>query len=443
MNNDYRLKASNYKLNSSIRDQYQFQNICLDDLVPEDHKVRLIWDFVSQMDLSACLEEISSYRGSVGRSRTDPKILMTLWIYTIIDGNTSARKLEELCFNHDVYKWICGGVSVNRTSLAEFRSANPRKFNELLVKCLAVMVKNDLISDSDFSQDGTRVKASAGNNSFHREDSLKKLEEKLTAHIENLRKEEKVSLNIYERRKQERKEKLTIEKRNRVKAALETLERARREKVINAKRNHKKVTEDDLKNVRASTTDPEVRRMKMGDSGFRLAYNVQFATGLDSRVIYGVDVVSTLDPGTPPRLMAQVQECLKSLNLKGIKRWIADTAYSATTDIITAAQLFPNCLYYAPPNPSIGVDPKKPRKKDFKAMLDWRERIGTEETNELYKKRCSTAEFSNMHVKNRKFVEFSVRGLVKARGMALLHAIAQNVARTMDLIKKKLKNPAL
>lgn len=440
MNNNYRLKASNYKLNSSIRYQYMFQSICLDDLIPEDHRVRFIWDFVSQMDLTACLEDISSYIGSAGRSSIDPKILMTLWLYTIIDGNTSARKLEELCQNHDVYKWICGGVSVNRTTLAEFRSINPKKFDDLLVKCLAVMVQNDLISDSDFSQDGTRIKANAGNNSFRREDSLKDLEEKLTTHLKNLQMEEKKAQNLYERRKIERKEKFMVEKKNRIKAAIESLEGFRIQKVANAKRNHDTVDEVALKNVRASTTDLDVRRMKMGDGGFRLAYNVQFATGLDTRVIYGVDVVNTLDPGTPPRLMAYVQECLKKLNLSEIKSWIADAAYSSKHDVITAAQLFPNCFYYAPPQTCKGIDPKKTVKGDSDAVIEWRKKIDSKEANKLYKLRCSTAEFSNMQVKNHGLREFSVRGLVKVRGMAFLHAIAENILRTLDLLKDKLEN---
>jgi hypothetical protein len=43
------------------------------------------------------------------------------------------------------------------------------------------------------------------------------------------------------------------------------------------------------KAVRASTTDPEARVMKVGDGGFRPAYNVQLATTTDrARVIVGV-----------------------------------------------------------------------------------------------------------------------------------------------------------
>lgn len=214
MNNDKVLPASHYKLKTALRNQIEFQLCCLNDLLPQDHKARIIWDFVEAMDTSICMEHINTVYGSVGRPTVDPKILFALWIYTILDGNSSARKLEELCQNHDVYKWICGGVSVSRTTLAEFRSHHPRKFDELLTRCLAVMVKSGLINDSDFSQDGTRVKANAGYNSFRKEESLKNLQANLTDYIKQLQTEEKANPNAYEARQRAAKERAAIERKS-------------------------------------------------------------------------------------------------------------------------------------------------------------------------------------------------------------------------------------
>lgn len=44
--------------------------------------------------------------------------------------------------------------------------------------------------------------------------------------------------------------------------------------------------------ARASTTDAEATVMKMGDGGFRPAYNAQYATDTESQVIVGVEVVT-------------------------------------------------------------------------------------------------------------------------------------------------------
>lgn len=61
--------------------------------------------------------------------------------------------------------------------------------------------------------------------------------------------------------------------------------------------------------------------------------------------------------------------------------------------------------------------------------------IESEEIKDFYKKRCSTAEFSNMQIKNQALTKFLLRGLEKVKGMSLLHAIAQNISRYRNLVK--------
>lgn len=115
--------------------------------------------------------------------------------------------------------------------------------------------------------------------------------------------------------------------------------------------------------MRASITDPNAKKMKMGDGGFRLAYNVQLATGMTSRVIFGVDVVTTLDQGTSPYMMARVHNRLKTLGMAPPKSWIGDAAYSAKHDVEMAEKTFPDCLYYAPPKTRAGIDQKNTSKQ--------------------------------------------------------------------------------
>jgi hypothetical protein len=42
--------------------------------------------------------------------------------------------------------------------------------------------------------------------------------------------------------------------------------------------------------IRASTTDPESRVMKMGNGGYNPAYNVQLATDIKTQIIVGMKV---------------------------------------------------------------------------------------------------------------------------------------------------------
>ena len=50
----------------------------------------------------------------------------------------------------------------------------------------------------------------------------------------------------------------------------------------------KKKGEEEKGKARVSTTDPEARVMKMGDGGYRPAYNVQLATDTATQIITGV-----------------------------------------------------------------------------------------------------------------------------------------------------------
>jgi transposase len=434
MNKNY---FNGYKINAPQRHQIEFKFTCLEDLVPENHPARSIWEFVQEMDTTRCYDDIKTFIGKQGRSTTSPEVLLTLWMYSLMQGNGSGRKLSELCKNHNVYKWIAGGAPINRDMLNDFRSHDPFKFEDLLVSCLSVMLKHEVISDEDFAQDGTKVKANAGLNSFRKEKSLKQLETELRAYIKQLLKEVDSSENFYDKRQKENKLRHTVEKQKRVKSALEALRRAQEEKIHNKEKNRKKYTEAEIENVKASTTDSDARKMKMGDQGFRLAYNVQFATGMDSRVIYGVDVVNTSDPGTSPQMIGKVTSLLRKLNMRIIKYWFADSAYSSKDDVETVQELFPEIVYFAPPKVHKKVNPRKHLKKDSLAVKAWRDLIDDVVVKEKYKKRCSTAEFSNAQTKNHGFIKFMVRGLAKVKGSAIMQAIAFNIQRFFNLKKAK------
>lgn len=435
MNNQDKFKAR-YKLRTPCRNQIEMQINSIDSLLPLEHKARDVWEFVTSMDCSPCFALLKTLTGCDGRPATSPQVLLALWIFSIMDGNISARKLEKLCAEHNSYKWISGGVPINRTMLAEFRTLNPLLFEDLLTNTIAVMLKAGLINDVDFSQDGTRIKANAGFNSYRREETLEKTKRDLKEYIAKLQQEHESS---YDKSKQKRKKQIANERLNRVEEALKMLEKEREIKKENGDRNRGSPSDEDLKEVRVSKTDPTARKMKMGDNGFRLAYNVQLATGMHSRVVYGVDVVMTLDSGTSPKMMAKVHSRLRNLNIRPPENWIGDAAYSAKRDVEAAADVFPNCRYYAPPKVHKGIDPKQHLKKDSIPVKNWRDLIDKEDIKNLYKQRCSTAEFSNAQMKQRGWREFMVRGLEKVTSSALLNVITQNIARFFDL-RRDLQN---
>ncbi|MCP4290150.1 MAG: IS5/IS1182 family transposase, partial [Gammaproteobacteria bacterium] len=97
---------------------------------------------------------------------------MALWLYATLDGVGSVRALGRLCEEHDAYRWLCGGVSVNYHSLADFRVAHGEFLDQQLAVSVATLESEGLVEMKRVAQDGVRIRASAGAASFRRKPTL-------------------------------------------------------------------------------------------------------------------------------------------------------------------------------------------------------------------------------------------------------------------------------
>lgn len=187
------------RVKSPTRNQIEFVHLSLDDLIPDDHQVRNIWFYINQMDLSLFFNKILSRSCNPGRPATDPKILLALWIYAIVEGIGSARIINRYCIEHLAFKWLCGGVAVNYHTISDFRKNNSEEFDELISQIISRLIHKDLISLKRVSQDGMRVRASAGTSSFRRKltlkDSLKIAREQVSALKDELDEDTTACLN--------------------------------------------------------------------------------------------------------------------------------------------------------------------------------------------------------------------------------------------------------
>ena len=145
-----------------------------DDLVPQDHPVRALWDLVQRWDLTLFLQAIRARGERPGRSATDPQLLIALWLYATIEGIGRGRELARLCIESDPYKWLRGGVSLNYHTLNDFRVDHEEALDNLLTQMIAVLTQAQIVSVARIAQDGTRIRASAGSNSFGERETLEK-----------------------------------------------------------------------------------------------------------------------------------------------------------------------------------------------------------------------------------------------------------------------------
>src|SRR6266852_997427 len=151
------------------------------------------------------------------------------------------------------------------------------------------------------AQDGTRVRANAGTASFHRRRTLEGCLTQARAHVAALAQEAQRELPQASARVAAARQRAAQEREQRVVQALSELEQ------LSAARAQARNHPQRQREVRASTTDPQARVMKLADGGFGPAYNLQFATDTESRLIVGVGATNAgsdshqLEPYPPPR----------------------------------------------------------------------------------------------------------------------------------------------
>jgi transposase len=409
------------------RMQIEMQLFSLDQMLPSDHRARQVWAFVKGLDLEPFYRDIQVTGAVAGRTAIAPEILIGLWLLATLDGTGSARELARRCETDIPYLWMRGAVSVNYHTLSDFRVQHGERLERLLVNTVAVLVAGGIVPLETIAQDGMRVRASAGKSSFRRKPTLENLQQTAQEHVDRLKREAESETD-----------RLAADARR--KAAAERAARERQERVEEALRQHEQLSQQrearhqgDGETTRVSTTDPDARKMKMANGGYDPAYNVQFATDGDTRLIVEVDVTNDGTDGSQlPPLLGKVHEHYG----KQPAQALVDSAY-ATQDSVTAAESAGTKVISTIPRASQlvqhGKDPYAKQRRDTKEYALFRARMAQPESQALYKSRPSIAEFPNADCRNRNLRQFRVRGLIKVKAVALWHALAFNLLRLIGL----------
>jgi len=413
------------RIQTAERRQIEFRPWSLDQLIAGDHRVRTVWSYVESLDLSSLYEVIDAIDGKPGRDAADPRILFALWMFATIESVTSARQLARLCERDLAYMWICGGVGVNYHLLSDFRTAQGELLDAILTDTIATLLHQGLISLDVVAQDGVRVRASAGTDSFRREKTLKDHHRKAKAHVESLAKTQTDHGHQSENTQAEAAaQRAAHEREARIAQALQELAELQEKK--------EKRKKGSGKDARCSTTDPESRKMKMGDGGFRPAFNVQLGTDGETRMIVDVDVTNS---GSDRGEMAKMHQTIVEKYERPPKQYLVDCGFATKNDITQVEQqsevLAP--VYAEKKMIEAGKDPFSKQKGDSPEMVQFRQRMKTEEAKTLYKQRASIAEFPNAEFRNRGLTQFRTRGLLKVKAEALWQAVTFNFMRMANL----------
>ena len=408
------------------RDQLRWDVIDLDSQLPPEHRARLVWLFVSGLELSAFYARIKARDDAAGRPASDPAVLLAVWLYATLEGIGAARAIARLCEYHAAYRWLCGGVPVNHDLLSSFRRESGAVLDDLLTQSLTGLIAEGLVTLDEVIIDGTKTQARAGRGSLAQGERLTRLEVRVAEHVVRLKRELEADPAGPEQRRRERTLRAAAEQETRLRRARAKLVELEAEKSERAK--HHATAEAAKGAAAVSTSDPEVRSMRMADGATRPAWNVQVATARG----FVVTIEPTdrrNDSGLASQLVAQIERRCGAAP----ERLLADTTAMTQDEIVDFAEHRPGLTIYCPPaRDHADVSARTLRERDRKrarepvVLRDWRARMASEPGRLVYRGRKLT-EHAHAKMKNRGFGRMLVHGIAKVRVVCLMHALAHNM----------------
>src|SRR6266542_503692 len=471
------------------RNQLLLRPVDVERRVGEEHAVLAIWELVQKLALEPCYTEIGALQGEAGRPAWDPKVLISLWIYAYKDGVSSAREIARLCEYHPAYQWLTGMEVVNYHTLADFRVEHQQALDRLFIEVLGVLSHQGLITLKRVMHDGTKIKASASDKSFRRQQTLEAMGDPRS---------EQLSQRVAQARKRALRE-----KHERLEQALKELEELKRTR---AKELAKQKAKGKEKQLRASTTDPQARNMIQAKGAFGPGYDIQISTDAKAKVIVALGVSqSSSDAGeleaavkriesnlgekpdqmvvdaaypTQPTIEAMADKGIDligplretskapwdSLKRRGVsKEFYPETfSYDASTDRYTcpAGKLLkfetqerqkgwvkrryrarPSDCWSCPFQARCCPESKKGRSllrmHKTAQLAAFEAKMQTEQARAIYKERAGVAEFPNAWIKDKFGLrQFRLRGVVKVGLEALWACLTYNVCQWIRLCWK-------
>jgi transposase len=254
------------------RKQTFFRTVDVESLIGENHAARAIWSVVKQLDLSGFSEQARAVEGNAGRAAIDPHLLASLWIYAYSQGVGSAREISRLCAYHPAYQWLTGAAEISGHTISDFRVMHQAALEKLFVEVIGVLTAEGFVKLKRVMQDGTKIRANAADDSFRRRETLAEHLEQARAQCAALAQRGESEESLVQIRARERAAQERVERLEAAVAQIQQLEaRSSGEQ-------------------RASSSDPEARRMKQPDGGFAPSYNVQTTTAAVGKAIVSLDV---------------------------------------------------------------------------------------------------------------------------------------------------------
>lgn len=293
----------------------------LDELIPDDHSARFIASVVDSLN-ERFWQKLGIWDEPLGAPSYHPRGLLSVWLYGFMTGTRSSRKLEAGCRDQLPYLWLTGWQHPDHNTLWRFYKTNRKEIRHLFKMTVKTALKMNLIDLAVQAVDGTKVAANANKDRAYDAKGLERLLSRLDAAIQDLELQNEsgndpAPVHLPEQLRQ------ATELREKVKTAMQTLEKEENKKTINL-------------------TDDEAVFMK-SRQGIIPAYNVQamaspaaIGDGNEKGMILtAVDTV--LEPNDANQLTPMLDQAKENTGKKA-EITLADAGYHSGANLADVAQ---------------------------------------------------------------------------------------------------------
>ena len=174
-------------MNTNFQDYNQQQNWLfppsIEELIPQDHPVRVVNGVIEQLDLGLLVAEYSRE----GKPSYHPKMMLKVMVYAYMDNTYSSRKIEKAMRENINYMWLSARQVADHNTIARFRSKKLKTiFRDIFKQVVLLLAEEGLVTLKEVFTDGTKIESMAGRYTFVWGNAIKTRREKMSEQLEEL-----------------------------------------------------------------------------------------------------------------------------------------------------------------------------------------------------------------------------------------------------------------
>lgn len=171
----------------AIKSDNRKQNLLLppslDELVPENHMVRVVDAVIDRLDISDIL---STYRGG-GNSAFNPKMMLKVLVFAYLSNVYSSRRIEDLLRRDVCFMWLAGMRRPDFRTINYYRGKRLKEgFDAVFTQVVRLLHEEGFVSLKVQYIDGTKIESVANKYTFVWRGSVEKYDARLKAKTEAL-----------------------------------------------------------------------------------------------------------------------------------------------------------------------------------------------------------------------------------------------------------------